>query len=121
MADDQERQSDERAPIEDVKLDPEEALYVAAEHETTKHKRRRRGFRSGLIFGIVAGVVGALVLRPKSAAEQTASGGQPTADVDGTIAGLRSRLREAADEAGQAAHEAEEAKRTRFSELLERE
>ncbi len=120
MADDQERQLNESAPIEDIKLGSEESPSAAGEQEAKKPRKRRKGFRSGLVFGIVAGVVAALVLRPKSAAEQTAEG-QPAADADGTIAGLRSRLREAADEAGQAAHEAEEAKRARFSELLERE
>lgn len=119
MADEQEQQLDEIAPVEGVELEPEESPN--AEQETAKPKRRRRGFRSGLVFGIVAGLVAALVMRPKSAAEQTTSGGQPALDADGTIAGLRSRLREAADEAREAAHEAEEAKRARFSELLERE
>jgi hypothetical protein len=115
MADDQE-EMDQNGLVDS----PEpEAETPAPEPATPKRKRGRRGFRSGLVFGIVAGFVISLILRPKVSSEPAE--GHPATDADGAIAGLRARLNEATEEAREAAHEAEEAKRARFSELLERE
>jgi gas vesicle protein len=106
-------------PVEGVELDPEESPYAATDE--APQQKRRRGFRLGVTFGIIAGAIVALIFRPSSGGQQEAPAIASGASGDGSTAGMRARLREAAAEAKRAAREAEEAKRARFSELIEKE
>lgn len=84
---------------------PQEEAGVSAEAPATR-RRRGPGFRLGLLLGALAGAASAVLLSPNST-EGVAPGG------------LRSRLREAAEEARAAAREAEERQRARFARLTE--
>ncbi len=100
----------------------EEPELVSDEREATPEASRRSGpgFLLGVVLGGAIGAAAAVLLAPRPA-EETAVTVEPDGEaLDGAVGKLRSRLREATAEARQAAREAEQAKRARFEQLIER-
>lgn len=100
----------------------EQPELVSDEREAAPEASRRSGlgFLLGVVLGAAIGAAAAILLPPRPA-EQTPVTLEPNSDaLDGAVGKLRSRLREATAEARQAAREAEQAKRARFEQLIER-
>ena len=93
------------------------------------------GFILGLIFGVFAGAAAATLFAPATgeelrqyvgdeAAQQPREGSEPQSPmsrVRGVLAGVRSRVHDAAEEGQLASREAEDASRARYAELTHQE
>ncbi len=100
----------------------EEPEAISADREAAPEARRRSGpgFLLGVLVGAAIGAVAAILLAPRAGEEPDSLAEAGAENLDGAVGKLRSRLQEATAEARQAAREAEQAKRARFEELIER-
>ena len=96
-----------------------EAPAQTAAPEEDRGDHSGPGFLRGVILGAIIGAVAAVLLAPK-ADQEPASNASAEQDADAAVTGLRARLSQATAEARRAALEAEQAKRARLKELIER-
>lgn len=122
--------SEETITEEPAASEEEVTEEVEADEETEESKGSGPGFIRGIFFGMLAGATAATLFAPDTGEvldEQSvpALGGDESKEnaiagrLQSVVSKVRSRVREASDEAQVAAQEAEAKMRTRFDELTE--